>query len=99
MTGFIEFVRKQGVVGLAIGFVLGGAVQKLVSALVEDIVNPLVGLALGKAGDLSLAVWTVGTATIKWGDFVSRMIDFFIIALVVYLGFRLLRLDRLDLPK
>ncbi len=99
MKGFVEFVRKQGVVGLAIGFVLGGAVQKLVSALVEDIINPLVGLALGRAADLSLSVWVVGGATIKWGDFASRLIDFLIIALVVYFGFLLLRLDRIDIKK
>ena len=47
LSGFVEFVRKQGVVGLAVGFLLGGAVSKVVSALVTDIVNPLVGLVLG----------------------------------------------------
>jgi len=44
MAQFVDFIRKQGVAGLAIGFILGGAVSKVVTALIEDIINPLVGL-------------------------------------------------------
>jgi len=51
MSGFIDFIRKQGVIGLAVGFILGGAVSKVVTALVEDIINPIIGVALGRAGD------------------------------------------------
>jgi len=40
-SGFIDFVREQGVVGLAVGFILGGAVSKVVSSLVKDIINSL----------------------------------------------------------
>ncbi|HTK60157.1 MAG TPA: MscL family protein [Candidatus Baltobacteraceae bacterium] len=95
LQGFIDFIREKGVVGLAIGFMVGGAVSKLVTALVEDLINPLVGLALGKVG-LAEATWTIGTAELKWGHFVSSIVDFIIIAAVVYFGFKLLRLDRLD---
>lgn len=95
MQGFIDFIREKGVVGLAIGFLIGGAVSKLVTSLVEDIINPLVGLALGKVG-LAEASWSIGTAELKWGHLISSMVDFIIIAAVVYFGFRLLRLDRLD---
>ena len=95
MQGFIDFIREKGVVGLAIGFLIGGAVSKLVTSLVEDVINPLVGLALGKVG-LAEASWTIGTAELKWGHFVSSIVDFIIIAAVVYFGFRLLRIDRLD---
>lgn len=94
--GFIEFIRKQGVVGLAVGFVLGGAVTKLVMALVDDIVNPLIGLLLGKAGNLEVYAIHIGSATIKWGDFLNQLINFIAIAFVVYWGFKFLRLDRLD---
>jgi large conductance mechanosensitive channel len=95
MQGFIEFIRKQGVIGLAVGFILGGAVSKLVSALVGDIINPLLGIILGKINLASAAI-TVGSAKIMWGDFVGVLIDFLVIALVVYFGVKLLKLDKLD---
>lgn len=97
-AGFINFIREQGVVGLAIGFILGGAVSKLVSALVENIINPIVGLALGKV-DLAEKVVTLGTASLKWGAFVSTLIDFVIIAGVVYWGFKALGLTKIDKAK
>jgi len=99
MKGFINFICEQGVVGLAIGFVLGGAVSKVVAALVSDIINPLLGVALGAAGGLKEAAITVGSAQIMWGDFISVIIDFLVIALVVYYGFKALGLDKLDKKK
>lgn len=96
MSDFINFIRKQGVIGLAIGFILGGAVSKLVSALVNDIINPIVGLLLGKLGALSSYVLEIGAVKILWGDFISALVDFIIIALVVYLGFKFLKLDQLE---
>lgn len=97
--GFMDFIREQGVVGLAVGFILGAAVAKVVSSLVNDIINPLVGLALGSADGLKAASFKVGSATIAYGDFLSTLIDFAIVAAVVYFGVKLLRLDRLDKKK
>lgn len=99
VQGFIEFIREQGVVGLAIGFVLGGSVTVLVKSLVDDIINPFIGLLLGKANDLNAYAVHIGNATVKWGSFVNNLINFFIIALVVYAGFKILRLDRLQKKK
>lgn len=96
MTGFIDFIRKQGVVGLAVGFILGGAVSKVVTALVTDIINPLIGLILGSTKGLAEASITLGSAVVKWGDFVSVLIDFIIVASVVYFGFKLIRIEQLD---
>ncbi len=98
MKGFMDFMREQGVVGLAVGFILGGAVSRLVLSLVENIINPLVGLALGKV-DLVYKVVTVGSVTFKYGAFISTLVDFFIIAGVVYFGVKALGLDKLDKPK
>ena len=53
MKGFLQFVREQGVVGLAIGFILGGAISKLVTALVDDIISPILGLGLSNLKNLS----------------------------------------------
>jgi len=98
VAGFMGFIREQGVVGLAIGFILGGAVSKTVSSLVENIINPLVGLALGKV-DLSEKMTTIGSTSIKWGAFISTIVDFIIIAAVVYFGIKALGLDKLDKKK
>ena len=96
MKGFIEFIRKQGVVGLAVGFILGGAVSKVVSSLVTDIINPILGIILGAAGGIKEAGLKIGSIEILWGSFVSAAIDFLVIALVVYFGVKLLKLDKLD---
>ncbi len=96
ITGFMEFVRKQGVVGLAVGFILGGAVSKVVTALVTDIINPILSVFLGAADGLKKASINMGDVTILWGDFLSVLIDFLVIALVVYYGVKLLKLDTLD---
>lgn len=96
IKGFLEFIRKQGVVGLAVGFILGGAVSKVVSAVVQDLVNPLLGVILGSAEDLASATFRVGPIVFQWGHFTSTIIDFLVIALVVYFGVRILGIDKLD---
>ena len=98
MKGFMQFIREQGVVGLAVGFILGGAVSKVVASLVQDVINPLLGLALKNVGNLSTAVLELGGSTIYWGKFTTAVIDFIIVALVVYIAVKKLRLDeRLDI--
>ena len=96
---FIDFVRKQGVVGLAVGFILGGAVSKVVAALVEDVINPIIGPILGSASGLQNAALKLGPAKILFGHFISVLIDFLVIGLVVYYGVKGLKLDKLDKPK
>ena len=95
MTGFVEFIRAQGVIGLAIGFILGGAVSKTVTSLVDNIINPLVGILLGKV-NLADRMLVVGQATLKYGAFISTVVDFVIVAAVVYFGVKMLGLDKLD---
>lgn len=92
----MDFIRKQGVVGLAVGFILGGAVSKVVTALVTDIISPLLGIVLGAAEGLKTASLKLGSAELMWGDFLSVLIDFLVIALVVYFGVKALKLDQLD---
>ncbi len=98
LEGFITFIREQGIIGLAVGFILGGAVSKTVSSLVDNVINPLIGLALGKV-DLADKVTTIGQVTLKWGAFISSVIDLVIIAAVVYFIVKGLKLDRLDKKK
>lgn len=100
MKGFWSFVRKQGAIGLAVGFLLGGAVSKLVSAFVEDIINPVLSIFLGAAEGLKDATLKIGdVVVIKWGDFLSSLIDFLIIAVVVYAFVRFLKIDEQELQE
>lgn len=96
MKGFMEFIREQGVVGLAVGFILGGAVSKVVASLVNDVINPLLGIILGAADGLQTATIQIGTANIMLGSFLGTLIDFAVIAAVVYVGVKKLGLDKLD---
>lgn len=95
LEGFMTFIREQGVVGLATAVILGGAVGKVVSSLVADIVMPVVALTLGSAdGVKSLSMYGV-----MYGNFISTIIDFAIIAAVVYFGIKGLGLDKMDKKK
>lgn len=93
--GFLQFIRQQGVVGLAIGFIIGGAISKLVASFVGDIVQPFIGLIFGSTKGLTELHW----GPLMYGDFLATLIDFFIVSAVVYFGFKALRLHKLDLPK
>jgi len=105
IKGFIDFIRTQGVVGLAVGLVLGGAVSVLVKSLIDNIVMPPLGLLLGSAEGIKGLSITMGTtaagkpAILNYGLFLNDFINFIVIALVVYLIVHLLRFDRLDKKK
>ena len=99
MKGFISFIREQGVVGLAVGFILGGSIKEVVTSLVEDIVNPILGIVLGATEGLETAIFRLGPAEIMIGSFVSSLIDFLVIALIIYYGVKGLKLDSLDKKK
>ena len=84
---FKEFIGKAGVLGLAIGFIMGAAIGKVVSALVQDLIMPIPG-ALIPGGDWRKAVITVPVGhgmSFGIGDFIGAVIDFAIIALVIFL--------------
>jgi large conductance mechanosensitive channel len=99
MKGFIEFIREQGIVGLAVGFIMGGSITKLVTSLVNDVVNPLIGILIGSAGELKGAYLQLGPAKVMWGNFLNSFIDFAIVAFIVYLSVKVLGLDKLDKKK
>ena len=84
MGEFKAFLLKHGVIGLAVAVVIGGAVGKLVTALVADLVMPIVG-ALTPSGDWRAAVVQVGKMQFGVGDFTGAFIDFVIISFVVFM--------------
>jgi large conductance mechanosensitive channel len=95
LAGFMDFIRKQGVVGLAIGFIIGVATGTVVTALIKDFINPIIGAIIGKA-NLDTLTFHIGSATFNYGDFISVLINFIVILAVVYFGFKALRLETLD---
>ncbi len=99
MKGFVNFIREQGVIGLAVGFILGGAVSNLVKSVVNDLINPILSIILGAAGDLGSATLKIGPVEILYGSFLANLINFVVIALVVYYGVKGLGLDKIDKKK
>ncbi len=81
---FRAFLLKHGVIGLAVGVVIGGAVGKLVKAMVDDLIMPVVGF-LTPSGDWRAATLNVGPIKFGVGDFVGNIVDFVIVAFVIFM--------------
>lgn len=84
---FKEFAMKGNIVDLAIGVVIGGAFQKIVTSLVEDIIMPCISILTGKV-DFSNMILTVGGASIKYGNFITTIVNFLIISFSIFLVVR-----------
>src|SRR5688500_5488725 len=95
VRGFFDFIRSHGVIGLAVGIIIGTSVTALVRSLVDQILNPVIGLLL-PSKNLGSATFALGRATIGWGSFVSALLDFLVVAAVIYLLFKILKLERLE---
>jgi large conductance mechanosensitive channel len=84
---FREFAIRGNVMDLAVAVIIGGAFGKIVTSLVDDIIMPLIGLLIGGFDFKSLAI-TVGSAKITYGSFIQNVVDFVIIAFVIFLMVR-----------
>lgn len=81
---FVEFLMKYQVIGLAVAFIIGAAATKMVTAMVNDIIMPIIAVLI-PGGEWRTAVLDIGPIKILLGDFVGAVIDFIIVALVVFL--------------
>ncbi|MGW8251151.1 MAG: large-conductance mechanosensitive channel protein MscL [Anaerolineales bacterium] len=81
---FREFALKGNVLDLAIGFVMGAAFTAIVNSMVDDIIMPLIGVILGGM-DFTALAFTVGNAQVTYGNFIQAVINFLIIAFVLFL--------------
>jgi len=103
VRGFVDFLREQSVVGLAIGLVMGTQVKQLVDSLLNSFINPLIGLLLPGQGSLNQKVFVVHfrhkAADFTWGSFVFTLISFITVAAVIYFVFKALKLDKLTKKK
>jgi large conductance mechanosensitive channel len=87
---FVAFIKGFGVIGLAIGVVIGSAVTKLVTALVEDLINPVVGAVLNGVDFKGLVLKLNGDSVIRYGAFISSLIDFVIVLAVIWVAVKLI---------
>jgi large conductance mechanosensitive channel len=110
--GFMDFVREQGIVGLAVGLAIGVQVGQTVQSFVNGLINPFVSFILGSGASLENAAWNVvGKDTLKvdywltlgdryliigWGEVVSASIVLVAVAGVIYYVVHGLKLDKLD---
>ena len=94
---FREFAIRGNVVDLAVAVIIGGAFGKIVSSLVDNIIMPLVGLLIGGVDFKNLAV-TVGSAKVEYGLFIQNIVDFIIVAFVIFLIVRAINSTKKPAP-
>ena len=82
---FKEFATRGNIIDMAVGVVIGGAFQKIINSLVEDIIMPCISMLTGKV-DFSNMVLTIGDASIRYGTFITAIVNFLIIAFSIFLA-------------
>jgi large conductance mechanosensitive channel len=102
LGGFVEFIRKQGVVGLAVGLAIGLQATEFTRAIVNSVITPVVDLIAGKDGLTGLQ-WTLTigdrSGTFDVGILIDALLKFLAVAFVIYFVVHGLKLDRLDKKK
>jgi large conductance mechanosensitive channel len=92
---FRDFAMRGTVMDLAVGVIIGGAFGKIVASLVNDVLMPLIGLILGGLNFSGLS-FSVGNAVVMYGAFIQSIVDFVIIAFVIFMLVR--AMNRLQKP-
>ena len=94
---FKEFISRGSVMDLAVGVIIGGAFQAIVASFTGDIVSPLLGLLVNT--DLTELTATVGEVEIRYGAFITAIINFILMALVIFLFLKAIRSSSEKLKK
>lgn len=82
-AGFIDFLESKGIVGLALAVIIGGALGKVVSSLVENILMPIISVVITGV-EWQYLFFEIGIQKVQYGLFIGSLIDFIIISIVVY---------------
>lgn len=93
---FKDFAMRGNVMDLAIAVIIGGAFGKIIASLVNDVLMPLIGLLLGGLDFSGLAI-TVRDASINYGLFIQSVVDFIIVAFVIFMLVR--AMNRMKKPE
>ncbi|MBS7346538.1 MAG: MscL family protein [Candidatus Sacchiramonaceae bacterium] len=94
--GFKNFIKDQGLIGMAVGLVLGTASGTLIKSLIDNMIMPPLGFILGSADGLKGLSWSIGTtaageeAVLNYGIFLNDLVNFLVIALTVYIIIKVL---------
>jgi large conductance mechanosensitive channel len=115
IAGFMDFIRTQGVVGLAVGLAIGAQTSATVKSIVDGFITPMVGFVIGNQKGIANAVWNVigkdsnttkywltlgdRTLVVGWGAILSSLITLLAVAAVIFFVVRGLKLDKLDKKK
>ena len=94
---FRDFAVRGNVIDLAVAVIIGGAFGKIVSSLVDNIIMPIVGLLIGGVDFKNLA-FTVGSAKVEYGLFIQNIVDFIIVAFVIFLMVRAINSTKKPAP-
>ena len=81
---FRDFINRGNVIDLAVAVILGAAFTAIINSLVADIIMPIIGAILGAVDFTSLAI-TVGDAQITYGNFIQAVVNFLIVAFIIFL--------------
>ncbi len=94
--GFRDFIKDQGLVGVAVGLILGTASGTLIKSLIDNMIMPPLGFILGSADGLKGLSWSMGVtpsgqeAVLNYGTFLNDLVNFLVIALTVYMLIKVL---------
>jgi large conductance mechanosensitive channel len=95
---FKEFALKGNVVDLAVAVIVAAAFGKIITSLVNDIIMPLIGVLMGGVSFVDLSL-TVNSAVVKYGSFIQAIVDFLIVAIVLFLTIKLINsMKRKEVP-
>jgi len=83
LSGFGKFLMRGNVVDLAVAVVIGGAFGAIVTALVKDLITPLIAALIGKP-DFSALTFTINNSKFLYGDFINALVSFILIAAAIY---------------
>ncbi len=83
MNEFRTFIQRGNVMDMAVGIIIGGAFTTIVTSLVDDIINPILGIFGGMNFD-NLSVTLAGDATLNYGKFITSVINFLIMAVIIF---------------
>lgn len=104
--GLTNFLREQGVVGVGVGLVFGIQIKAVVDTVMANFVNPITQLVLPGSKSLSAQAFkivdrpgTTNDTVLGWGAILYSLLTFIIVAFIVYLAYRMLRLDKLAKKK